>query len=655
MIWHRCLSALLIASFSLGLIASQQMHAAEGPRRKAAPAKYVVGNSYFIGGSWFQYIGSTADGADRWLYPHIDGVFELFTETGIPQPGRAGRTYWQGDLESRFQPDTGVFTNLWGTAEALNEVLGADDPEQRRAAARMLELYMLLRGGEPPCYLREHWATVQKCLDKSDKAWAQAQAADHIAALKNIPIPGTALPDIATPIPLAQGPREYYRRMVEDGYLDVCIVGGNMYDNETGTFNSWVFVEELRKKVEAWKLKDFTCRMSADKSISMKSIKLLGQNVTLRIRHTGGSTQYNRIVRGVTNFVEGLAHADIFIYHGHSNVLSGTYYISESIMDYSRFRIGLDCQKDLADKCYGLKQKPYQLIALQSCTSYDKYCRPIRWYYEKDLAKEPGNAGFMGNAAYCYFVDFAPRYSAMLDLILQEKGARDIAAKLDGIRPHPQTPNMIFRGILQPRFTFIVPKGVKIDTFKEYTAKDNYNLTEGKGTDGKTYYSTENFPQNRPGEVVQVAMVENELYALYDDGSVMRAGNDTDGAAKPGDLTSDPKQRFVFLSYGEDERKNPLLVLIGKDGKIYVKIKTAAQITLAGCQPPQGTQFVAAGDDPNGTLVAQDDKGAWFAWDLKQKAFVALEKPAMIVDAAPSLLENGTPGKLWSPELNKPR
>lgn len=631
-----------------GLLRVEAPSAAEAPKRKAEAVKYQAGQSYFVGGTWFQYLGENADGAGRWLYPHLDGVFEVFTETRDAAGPKAGKLYWTGDLESRFNPETGAFANLWGPAEAINEVLGAETNEQRRAAARMLALYMEIRGGEPPYYLREHTATIEKFLTKEDVAWAKAQSAEHAAAVKNVAKPGTVVQGLTAPVPLAQGPREYYRRMAEDGYLDICIVGGNMYDDERGTFNSWAFVEELRKKLDALGLKHYACRGSEDRSVSMKAVKLLGQNVTLRIRHTGGSSQYHRIVRGVTNFVEGLAHADVFIYHGHSNLLSGTYYISESIMDFSRFHIGLDNQKDLGAKCYGLKQKPYQLIAFQSCTSYEKYCRPVRWYYEKDLAKEPGNAGFMGNAAYCYFVDFAPRYGAMIEMLLQEKGTRDIAARLDGIRPDPRTPNMIFRGILQPRFTFIVPKGAKIEKFEEFH-NDKFNLVEGTGSDGKTYDSTELFPQNKPGEVVQVARQLDGIYALYADGKLMKAGPGTDGAAKPSDLSADAARRFVFISQGTDGKTNPLLILVGKDGKIYLRHKDA-QAGLAPCQPPQGTSFVAAGDDADGRLVAQDRDGKWHAWDEKARAFKPLDKPAELKDATPSLLGHGTPGALWSPE-----
>ncbi|MCW8129287.1 MAG: hypothetical protein KIS92_02795 [Planctomycetota bacterium] len=630
------------------------LQAAEAPRRGAEAGKYGVGQSYFIGGSWFQYLGKNTDGADRWLYPHLDGVGEIFVETKVAQPGRAGRTYWQGDLETRFQPETGVFSNLWGPAEALNEALGAETAERRRASARVLALYLEIRGAPLPYYVREDWPTAQKYLTADDRAWVKAAAAEHAAALQGIAKAGTSVPGLETPLSLKQGPREYYRRMIEDGYLDVCIVGGNMYDNERCTFNSWAFVEELRKKLEVLRLKDYPCRGSADRSVAMKAVRLMGRDVTLRIRHTGGSSQYFRIVRGVTNFVEGLAHADVFIYHGHSNVLSGTYYVSEAVLEYARFQIGLENQKDLAAKCHGLKQKPYQLLAFQSCTSYDKYARPIRWYYEKNLADAPGRAGFMGNAAYCYFVDFAPRYSVLLDLLLKEKGPREIAGRLDAIRPHPQTPNMIFRGILQPRFTFIVPKGVTIADMAEARA-DGWNAVTGKGSDGVTYDSTENFPQDSFGEAVQVARVGDDLYALYADGTVMVAGPATDGAPKASPLTAATNARFVYLARMQDERKQPLLALVGKDGRLYVKPANAAQAAAAPIQPPQGTRFVAVGEDAEGDLVAQDDKGAWHAWDLKARAFAPLEKAPALKGATPSLLGHGVKGELWAPELTAKR
>ena len=43
-----------------------------------------VGVSYLVAGSWFQYLGRS-DGGDRlWLYPHVDGVHEVFLARDEP-------------------------------------------------------------------------------------------------------------------------------------------------------------------------------------------------------------------------------------------------------------------------------------------------------------------------------------------------------------------------------------------------------------------------------------------------------------------------------------------------------------------------------------------------------------------------------------------
>lgn len=634
---------LLVLAFSaIACCSDLRLYAAEAPRRGALP-KYEAGKSYFVGGSWFQYAGTTGDGADCWLYPHLDGTCELFTAVSIKEPGRAQRVYWQGDLESRFQPETGAFANLWGSAEALNEALNAETAPQRQAAARLLAYYQAIRGGAAPYHLREHWPALEKHLNKEDLTWVGERATARAAALKAVPKPGTAISGLSATSALDRGPREYYRRMLADGYLDICIVGGNMYDDDRGTYNSWAFVEELRKKLDAMGLKHYPCRLSADKSVAVKTVRLLGQNIVLRIRHTGGSTQYHRIVRGVANFVEGLAHADVFIYHGHSNLKSGAYYVSESIMEFSRFQVGMGDTRDLGAKCHGLKQKSYQLIAFQSCVSFEKYARHANAYYLEKLPGAPGAAGFLGNSAYCYFVDFAPRYAALIESLLGEKGPRTIAEKLDAIRPHPQTPNLIYRGILQPEFTFIVPAGVKIE--KTATAlPEELFLISGTGSDGRTYLGTGVFPQDRPGEVVQLARTPEGLFGLYADGSLKRVGPDTGGAAKPAPLTRDPGLKFVFISASQDEKGNAYLLLAGNDGRLYVKQPGQALAQPAGLQPPQGTQFVAAGRSREHGEVAQDKQGHWHTWDAKARAFAPLKTTPALLDAAPSLLGHGLPG-----------
>src|SRR5258706_215544 len=62
------------------------------PAGQIRPELYTAGASYLIGGAWFQYLGRSEAGAERWLYPHLDGVFEIFQ--GRPEDG----TVWDGNL-----------------------------------------------------------------------------------------------------------------------------------------------------------------------------------------------------------------------------------------------------------------------------------------------------------------------------------------------------------------------------------------------------------------------------------------------------------------------------------------------------------------------------------------------------------------------------
>lgn len=71
----------------------------------------------WIGGHWFQRLGVLADGREAWLYPHVEGVFELFRAA----PGAA---VWEGQLGTSFRPKSGAFQDRFHAAELLNELLG---------------------------------------------------------------------------------------------------------------------------------------------------------------------------------------------------------------------------------------------------------------------------------------------------------------------------------------------------------------------------------------------------------------------------------------------------------------------------------------------------------------------------------------------------
>ncbi|MEM7165697.1 MAG: hypothetical protein AAF581_09545, partial [Planctomycetota bacterium] len=123
----------------------------------AAPARGVP---VWVAGHWFQQVGRLADGRDGWLYPHVDGVHELFRAA-------PGASRWEGQLGSVFDARSGVFARRFHAAELLNELL--DDERSvpvRRRAARLLELFKRLHGGETPFYLRHSEARARRYLSE---------------------------------------------------------------------------------------------------------------------------------------------------------------------------------------------------------------------------------------------------------------------------------------------------------------------------------------------------------------------------------------------------------------------------------------------------------------------------------------------------------
>jgi len=81
--------------------------------------------------------------------------------------------------------------------------------------------------------------------------------------------------------------------------------------------------EELRGELEAAGFRSGRFRGSPHPARCEKTVALLGRRVRVRVRLTGGSRERAGIRRAVANFVEGLAHADVVLYLGHSNYGSG--------------------------------------------------------------------------------------------------------------------------------------------------------------------------------------------------------------------------------------------------------------------------------------------------------------------------------------------
>jgi len=613
--------------------------------RTPAPAR--VGGSCRAAGWWFQYLGEDGRGGRLWLYPHFDGIHEIFRAPG------AGP--WTGDLGTRFDPRTGVFENTFNGAEVLNEFLDEKaTPQQKREAARLLALWLAVHPAkEPPYYARDFIPKLGKHVGAGTRAWVKAQVAARRRLLKRVGTFGVEVPGLKTPVSVERGPREYYRRMLRDGYLDVAVVGGNLRHKNSGKYRSWEQVEKLRNTLaEKHGFKGARFRRASDETLALLHTEMLGRPITVRVNMTGGSFRDYRIVRAVANYVEGLAHADLFIYHGHSNYSSGTYYISECFASWSRFQVGMGNQRDLSAKCHLLRTHPYQLLCFQSCSSYHKYAQPIRAYYARTLPERPGQAGFMGTSKMSWFVDFVPRYAKLVELVLKERGARTIQDAVNAIMPRPVTPPLVLRGFLQPPTSFILPAGVTVANVREESAQHGCQVL-GDGSDGRTYRSTEVFAQNFAGEIVQIAPVRDGLYGLTRDGRVYFCGRGTCGAALESSLTGKSDARFAFIA-SISGVLGARLVLIGTDDKVYRQEDHGRRHRPAHLQPPDGVVFVAIGEDAARRLIAMDDQGGRWGWDRKTQRFVDVKNE--LVEAPnpswePSLLGRGTKGVLHAPDL----
>ena len=600
----------------------------------------VVGRSYFISNTWLQYLGRD-EGDPLWLYPHLDGVGEIFRATD-------GRV-WPGSLESRFDPSNGRLINRFHAAEVLNELLDSEATRSaRRRAARLLKLFVALHGGEPPYYLKPHLKRIEKDFGDNEQAWVTKRLEFHQRATQDLDVVGTRIRSLR----VASSPDlagEYYRRMLADGYFDIALIGGNSKDKDTGKYYSWHLLEALRQELDRMGFRRSVFRRAADAALSSKTERILGNPIVVRVNITGGSIWKPRIRRAVANFVEGVAHSDVVIYHGHSNYASGSYFASETLSGFSRFQIGMKNQQDIERKFHGLGTLPHQIVALQSCSSYEKYCRPLRWFFEERADSQDGSMGFMGNANKAYFADFIPRYTTLFEMLLAGKGPKDIHLRINSIRPLAKTPPMVLRGVLQPRLSFIVPDNVTVSDFHERPDRDG-NLVTGLGSDGKRYFSTEVFAQNYAGEVVQVVASLGGLYGLMDDGRLFFVSAGTGGAMVESEFTSKTRERFTFISPATHGRGKPRLLLIGKHGGVYYHARHSQRLHRSTCQPPAGVTFTAIGNDSEGRLIGVDTERNSYAWNRKRRRFEPVAELAPLTNASPSLLGHGVAGRLWRPD-----
>lgn len=578
------------------------------------------GDSRFVGQHWFQHLGVDEQGRAQWLYPHIDGVPEVFvaTERG-----------WVGAFESRYDPATGTFTRRFSAVEVLNELRATDAARTKRRAARLLTAFLALYPSpEGPYHLREARPGLAELLEPEDVTWVQETLAAHRAAVARVKSAGTRVASAPASLLTAA---DHQRALIQDGYLDIAVVGGNSQDPDSEQRYSWDLVAELALELERAGYARAAFREAEDATIREKTIGLLGATVRVRVQLTGGSARGDRTRRAIANFVEGLARADVVIYLGHSNRDSGAYYLSEKKTGAARFRIGAAAEgEDLALKLHDLGRRPHQLVLFQSCSSYPKYCQPLAVHCADGQAP-----GLLGTTRVAYFDEFVPRFGALLKSLTAGDGAASLYRAVLAAPVREGASPLILRGALQPRRTFVVPRGVEIESSEERGAEEAY-LVVGRGTDGREYLSSEVFPQDRPGDVVQVVACGRSALGLRRDGRLLRVGIDTEGSCVPASA-KDVALRFVAAVTVSGKEQ---LVALDAAGRVFVQGSSKAVEPL---EPPAPLRAVVIGNDLRGRLVARDVEGRAAVWRGHSRTWE--RTPAVELVSAPPSLASGA--DLW--------
>ena len=488
-----------------------------------APSELAASERHWVGGSCFRDLGADQDGIPLRGYPHREGIEEIF---------RATPDLWIGDLGSVFDPRTGAFPLRFSSAALLEHFAepGAG-VAQKNASARRLTIFLeewRARYGEEgaPFYLRRSLRLISRRIDAAMQVEIDRALARRAAIFAESPRSGPTEVEARD-----HDYRDFHAALIEDGYLDLSIVVGNAFDRKTEKYRSRELLAEFFHALEKLGFREVAAGEDSTRAtIDLeRTVHILGEPVRVRARLTGGARLDSHVRHAVANFIEGIAHADVVLYNGHSNGGSA-YCFSEEKERWSRFDIGDG--PDLEKKCYGLRGKPYQIFLLQSCTSYDRYCRPIRRKLAGTrYATRPGVSGFIGTADLTYFEDLPPRLIALIEGLIAGAPPRAIETRLRELRPHPETPPLIVRGLLQRTGTFIVPRPLEgsepiaIVETEERDARRG-NRIEGRSADGQVWLDTSIFPQDRPGEVVQIVAGGNVVFGLYADGRVSRVGKD---------------------------------------------------------------------------------------------------------------------------------
>lgn len=589
-----------------------------------AKAEPRPGETHHLSGQAFRFLGE-ALGRRRWLYPHLDGVPEVFVE---------GRGLWQGSLGSRFDPRSGVFARRFSIAEVANELAGGrTSTGARRRAAVLVELFRALHPAGPagPDYLAPLQPALDRHLDEAGRAWVKERVAEH-----SLYVPKrheTRVIDVPSAL---RSTRDHYRALIADGYLDVAVVAGNSLDRESGERYSAPILTGFRRELVRMGFVGRRERSSESQTLYEREVTLAGQRVMVRLRVAGGSKALAEVRRAVATFVEGFARADVVLFVGHSNKNTGSYYLSEGKTSYSQFRLGKGAP-DLASRFYGLGAKRHQVLSLQSCSSYPKYCLPVRAHYEAQASEVPG---FVGTPAPSFFQEFVPRTTALLRCLLQGKGPGQLALEVNAIKPRLETPLLLVRGVLQPRHAFVVPRGVTLAALRELGPAEGY-LALARGSDGLDYPDSGIFPQDEVGEVVQLVRSGHGVWALTRAGRLAWVGPDTGGAA-----IYPPGTRHLRASHLSKARVGgrERLLALDERARVVLVAPDGSGFQVAKSQPPAGVRLRALGPRGRGRLAGHDTKGRSWDWSPSGGWRLAAEK--RLLKVTPSLLGHGVAGRL---------
>jgi hypothetical protein len=571
-----------------------------------------VGVSYFVKSNWFKYLGKKGK-KHFWLYPHMDGVYEIFSSKG---------STWKGFLGSRYSFTTGEFTKRFSIARTLNKALGekeeSTEKNQYEALLKMDYLMKLHPWGKLPYYIDFYKKDLKQLIKDHNIRETSALTEELYSRVKDLE---TSVDELLLADEGLPGCKEYYRRILKDGYLDISVIGGNL------DFQAWDYIEKLKSKLLANSAKETVLpeMIEIDRTIMDVPIKV-------RIRLTGASVRTKRIRRNVVNFIEGMEHSDMVFYNGHSNYLTGRYFLFDyqhgeeseikvpaAEQKLATFFLGVNNQSSFSEKFRDIGQKDYQIFTFESCKSYEKYANPIKNHLLEKKKYRRDWAAFVGTADTAFFSDFVPRTSAFIMDVVKQKCGQDIQDHLNSVRPVAgtkyNTPALVMRNLFGNSHTFILPnEEIELEMNME-KKKDKAHLITAKGSDGKTYFSSGVFLQDNPGDIIQLGLIPDgiSLYGLHSNGKVYYIDEDANeaGSAKESAVSRDSKYRYTYLLNTKTSDNKEVLYLLSEEGKLLYKTSESS-LTISSRQFPG---IVRLGKDKENNLYIQTDTDEIYSYD----------------------------------------